>query len=275
MRYRTLFSIVAFFLALSPSLARAATDLGVCAPNGVTVSADVTVRYNGVGAGAADQLSDSDSKLVSPGGGPFADTANSAALLLPPGGGEPKDRVNGAMTSYFEFGTPLGSTVLDTLRLEASGMASTANALNSAGNLAGAEVTGEARAEFFIDVVAGTDCDTFFNVPAMRALEPFETVLEINVIRDPGGVGEVLATLSPGSPAATVLLPEDNFFLIQLDYDYALPPGIDPPFGYSFVSSFGVSPAPALGAGGMIALGLVALALGTVVLRVPRKGLIR
>ncbi|MCP4904126.1 MAG: hypothetical protein GY910_04020 [bacterium] len=275
MRYRAQFLVVPFFLALSPSLAQAATDLGVCAPNGVTVSTDVTVRYNGVGAGAADQLSDSDSKVVSPNAGPFADTANSAALLLPPGGGDPKDRVNGAMSSYFEFGTPVGSTALDTLQLEANGAASTVNALNSAGNLAGAEVTGEARAEFFIDIVAGTDCDTFFNIPAMRALEPFETLLEINVIRDPGGAGEVLATLSPGSPAATILLPEDNFFLIQLNYDYALPHGIDPPFGYSFVSSFGVSPAPVLGTGGMIALGLVALALGTVVLRVPRKGLIR
>ena len=165
--------VVPFFLALSPSLAQAATDLGVCAPNGVTVSTDVTVRYNGVGAGAADQLSDSDSKVVSPNAGPFADTANSAALLLPPGGGDPKDRVNGAMSSYFEFGTPVGSTALDTLQLEANGAASTVNALNSAGNLAGAEVTGEARAEFFIDIVAGTDCDTFFNIPAMRALEPF------------------------------------------------------------------------------------------------------
>jgi hypothetical protein len=264
MRHWILFSIG--FVLLTPNFASAETKLGFCSLNGVTVSSDVTVRFNGVGAGAADQLSDSDILVVAP-DGPTAGTANAAAVIFPAGGGGPKDKVDGAMKSFFEFGVPIGSVAQDTLLFEASGVASTENAINSAGNPAGAEVTGEARAEFFIDIVAGRDCDTFLNLQELRLLEPFETFLEINVIRDPGGAGQLLATLVPGSPAQTVLLPENNAFLIQLNYDYSLPNGIDPPFDLSYSITLGEAPAvPGLGGEAAIALSLLLLGVGSVFL---------
>ncbi len=273
MRHWTLLSIG--FLFLSPGFAWAVTDLGVCSPNGVTVSSDVTVRFNGVGATALDVQTASDSQTASPTGGPFAATADANAVLLPPGGGGPKDQVDGSMKSSFEFGTPLGSISQDTLLLEAIGIASTVNALNSAGNPAGAEVSGEARAEFFIDIVAGTDCDTFFNMPAVRLLEPFETLLEINVIRNPAGASQLLATLSPGAPAQTILLPEDSSFLIQLNYDYSLPNGTDPPFSFSYAVTVGAAPVPGLGIEATIVVGLLLLGLGSVLLRVRRAAAAR
>jgi hypothetical protein len=239
------------------------------------VSSNVTVRFSGVGATAADVRSASDSETASPSGGPFSATADAAAVLFPPGGGGPKDQVDGSMKSSFEFGSPLGSVSQDTLRLEAIGIASTVDATNSAGNPAGAEVSGEARAEFFIDIVAGTDCDTFFNMPAVRLLEPFETFLEINVIRNPGGTSQLLATLSPGAPAQTILLPEDSSFLIQLNYDYSLPHGIDPPFGISYAVTVGAAPVPGLGIEATIVVGLLLLGLGTVFLRVRRAAAAR
>jgi hypothetical protein len=165
------------------------------------------------------------------------------------------------MTASFELGFPFGTTAQDTLLLDASGSGSAMNSTNSVGNPADATVSGQARAEFFIDIVAGTDCDTFLNVPAVRNLLLYETFLEINVIFDPGLPSQmVLATLSPGSPAQTVLLPEDHSYLIQLEYDYRVPFGFDPPFGFDFLITVGPSPAvPVLGIQSAIMLGLLLL----------------
>jgi hypothetical protein len=180
----------------------------------------------------------------------------------------PKDKVEGFLTAAFEFGTPVGSTALDTLRLEASGTASAENALNSAGNPAGAEVTGEARADFFIDIVTGTDCDTDLHMPAVRNLLPFETLLEINVISTHPGVS---VTLGPGSPAQTINLPENHGYLIQLNYDYAIPFGVDPPFAFSYEVTVGGVPAvPGLGMEATIVVALLLVGLGTVLLRARR-----
>jgi hypothetical protein len=260
MRFWILASTLCAF-CLAPSLALADTDLGVCALNGVNISSDVTVKYNGVGAGAADTNSASDSGLVIP--TTPSDIATAAANLTPAGGGDDKDKVEGTLTAAFEFGTPFGSTAFDTLRLDAFGSASAFDAKNSAGNPAGAEVTGEARTNFFIDVVAGTDCDTFLHLPAVRNLLPYETFLEINVSST-----VVNATLGPGSPAQTILLPEGHAYLIQLNYDYAIPNGVDPPFAFGYEVLVGGLPAvPALGMETMIVVALLLLGIGTVLLR--------
>jgi hypothetical protein len=254
------------FVLLSTSPVSAQSVLGYCSLNGVTVSSDVTVRYNGAGSTAADAASGNDSRLVVV-PSPTSGTAAANALLFPAGGGGPKDQIDGTLKSSFEFGPPFGSLTQDILIFNAAGNSSAENALNSAGNPAAAEVTGEARAEFFIDIVAGRDCDTFFTVPEVRALEPYETLLEINVIMDPNGaIPVLLATLGPGSPAQNILLPEDHAFLIQLNYDHAVPFGIDPPFDFSYVVTVGPAPTvPALDMQAKMIVGL--LILGTVLLR--------
>ena len=105
----------------------------------------------------------------------------------------------------------------------------------------------------------------------LRLLEPFETFLEITVIFDPGLATQMnLAILTPGSPAMTVLLPEDHSYLIELKYDYRVPFGFDPAFDFRYAVTVGASPAvPGLGMEGAILLGL--LLLGTVALAARRS----
>ena len=256
---------------LSTAPASADSVLGLCSLNGVTVSSDVTVGYDGAGSTpAADFTSDSDS---APPIVPFTPSgiANAVANALPAGGGAAKDKVEGAMTASFELGFPFGTIAQDTLELEASGFGSAMNSTNFVGNTSDATVSGQARAEFFIDIVPGMDCDTFLNVPAVRNLLLFETFLEINVIFDPGLPTQMLlATLSPGSPAQLVLLPEDHLYLIQLEYDYRVPFGLDPPFGFDFLITVGPSPAvPMLDMQSAIVLGLKLL--GTAALAARRS----
>lgn len=270
---RPLLIFVLGIWVISSVPASAETVLGVCSLNGVTVSSDVTVGYDGVGSSAAaDFASDKDSKLVVP--TTPSGTAIATAVVVPTAGAA-KDRVDGTLKASFEFGIPVGGAGQDTLLLDASGTGSALNSTNSVGNVADATVTGEARAEFFIDIVAGTDCDTFFNMPAVRLLEPFETLLEINVIRNPAGASQLLATLSPGAPAQTILLPEDSSFLIQLNYDYSLPNGTDPPFSFSYAVTVGAAPVPGLGIEATIVVGLLLLGLGSVLLRVRRAAAAR
>jgi hypothetical protein len=265
MRFWILASIL-LALCLAPSGVLADSDLAPCVLNGVNISSDVTVKYNGVGAGAADTNSASDSGLVIP--TTPSDIATAAANLTPAGGGDDKDKVEGFLTAAFEFGTPFGSTAFDTLRLDAFGSASAVDAKNSAGNPAGAEVTGWARTDFFIEGGTGMDCDTFLHLPAVRnLLPPYETFLEINVSST-----VVNATLGPGSPAQTILLPEGHLYQIQLNYDYAIPNGIDPDFAFSYeVLVGGVPTVPGLGMEAMIVVALLLVGLGTVLLRARRS----
>lgn len=261
----------------STTPASADSVLGDCSLNGVSLSADVLVGYEGIGSTlAADFVPFSDSSLpvvpATPSG-----TASAPASAAPAGGGNPKDKVEGTLTASFELGIPFGTPFQDTLLLNAQGFGSALNSFNSAFNPADATVNagvptpGGARAEFFIDIVPGMDCDTFLNMPEMRLLEPFETFLEIKVIFDPGLPTQMtLATLTPGSPAATVLLPEDHSYLIELKYVYRVPFGFDPAFDFSYAITVGASPAvPGLGMEGAIMLGL--LLLGTVALAARRS----
>ena len=269
MRVLLIFSLGICLTATAP--ASADSVFGLCSMNGVALSADVLVGYDGTGSTlAADFTSDIGS---SPPVVPFtpSGTASAVANAVPAGGGAGKDKVEGALTASFELGIPFGTPFLDTLLLDASGFGSAMNSINSVGIDADATVTGEARAEFFIDIVAGMDCDTFLNMQAVRLLEPYETFLEITVIFDPGLPTEMtLATLTPGSPAMTVLLPEDHTYLIELKYNYRVPFGFDPPFDFRYAVTVGASPAvPGLGMEGAIMLGL--LLLGTVALAARRS----
>lgn len=255
----------------STTPASANSVLGFCSLNGVRLSADVLVGYDGAGSTLAlDFVPGSGSSPpvvpLTPSG-----TASAPANAVPAGGGAAKDEVKGTLTASFELGIPFGTVFQDTLLLDAEGFGSALNSTNSVGNPADATVTGEARAEFFIDIVAGMDCDTFLNMQEVRLLEPFETFLEINVIFDPGLPTEMtLATLTPGSPAATVLLPEDHSYLIEFKYNYRVPFGFDPAFDFSYAVTVGASPAvPGLGMEGAIVLGL--LLLGTVALAARRS----
>ena len=90
----------------------------------------------------------------------------------------------------------------------------------------------------------------------------------LSVYRDTDGTKFWIITEADRS-ATTVLLPEDHAYLIQLNYDYRVPFGFDPPFGFSYAITVGPSPGiPALGMESAIALGL--LLLGTAVLLIRR-----
>ena len=269
MRSLTIVGLGISLLLILTSPASADTDLGVCSFNGVTVSSDITVGDDGVGSSAAaDFDSASDLRLVAV---PTPSGVAIASATKLPAAGSAKDQVDGSLKAAFEYGSPIGSTGQDTLRLDASGTASAMNSTNSVGNQADATVTGEARAEFFIDIVAGTDCDTFLTMPEVRNLLPFEIFLELNVIMDPGPSAVGLATLPPGSPAQTVLLPEGHSFLIQLNYDYRVPFGIDPPFSFSYPIRIGAAPVPGLGMEGAIGVGLLLVIGGAVMLQTQRS----
>jgi len=257
----------------STTPASANSVLGFCSLNGVRLSADVLVGYDGAGSTLA--LDFVPGIGSSPPVVPFtpSGTASAPANAVPAGGGAVKDKVEGTLTASFELGIPFGTGAVfqDTLLLDAKGFGSALNSINSVGNSADATVTGEARAEFFIDIVAGMDCDTFLNMQEVRLLEPFETFFEITVIFDPGLPTQMtLATLTPGSPALIVLLPEDHSYLIELKYDYRVPFGFDPVFDFSYAITVGALPAvPGLGMEGAIMLGL--LLLGTVALAARRS----
>jgi hypothetical protein len=268
---RNLLLLLVGLFMFSAANASAESALGYCSQDGVTVSSDIfRIGFDGVAPVPADDFSSAtDSDLVSidmPSG-----TANATASVLPAGGGAAKDRVDGSLEAGFAYGIPFGGTSQDTLVLQATGMGSAVESKNFNGNNADAVVEGEARAEFSIDIVAGTDCDTFFNMPALRLLEPHEILLEINVFLDPSGANQLLATLGPGSPAQTILLPEDHSYLIQLNYDYRVPFGVDPPFSFIYTVTLGESPAvPALGTEGAFIAALLMLVLGATAIGVQR-----
>ena len=111
--------------------------------------------------------------------------------------------------------------------------------------------------------MAGVDCDTVLTLPAVRNLLPYEVLLEINIIRDPSGTPVVL-TLGPGSPPQNVFLPEGFAYLIQLNYDYRVPFGIDPPFLFRFPMTIGATPTPSLGMEGTIVVVLLLMFGGAV-----------
>ncbi len=265
-------SSTVLYLGLFTLLATASsadTELGPCSLNGINLSADVEVGYDGVGSTLANDFasaSDSAPPIVA-GAGTASGNASANALKVP-ASGLAKDRVEGELKAAFEFGTPLGSVAQDTLMLEAFGVGSAENSTNAVGNASDAVVTGEARAEFFIDIVGGVDCDTILTVPAVRNLLPYEVLLEINIIRDPSGT-PVVTTLGPGSPPQNVILPEGFAYLIQLNYDYRVPFGIDPPFSFSLPITVGATPAPSLGMEGSIFVVLL-LMFGGVVFQARR-----
>ena len=59
--------------------------------------------------------------------------------------------------------------------------------------------------------------------------------------------------------------------MIQLNYDYRVPFGVDPPFSFSYMVSIGESPAvPALGTEGAFIAVLLMLALGAMAIGVQR-----
>jgi len=263
------FTLGLFVLSAAPATAE--SILGECSFDGVTVSSQITVGYDGAFSTAADFVSDVDGSgpIVVP--TPVFGIANAVANALPGGGGLAKDRVDGSMKTSFEFGSPFGTTTQDTLLFDASGNASAVNSTNTAGSQADATVIGKATARFDVDIVAGKDCDTFLTVPEVPNLQPFETFIEINVFRDPGPSQVLEATLSPGSPAQLVLLPEDHSYLIDFEYNYRVPFGVDPPFGFEYAITVGETPSavPLLSPRSAIVLGL--LLLGTAALAARRS----
>jgi hypothetical protein len=240
------------------------TELGPCSLNGINLSADIRVGYDGSGSTIANDYTQATEFSAVPivAGGATAGNVVAAALKVPDTGSG-KDRVNGELKAFFEFGTPVGSATQDTLQLEAVGNGSAEVARNTAGFDSDAVVTGQARAEFFIDIVDGVDCDTILTVPAIRNLLPHETFLEILIVRDPGGAA-VTTTLSAGSPATTVILPEGFSYLIELGYDLRVPFGVDPPFFFTIPIAFGVAPVPGLGMEALIFVGLTLMIAGVV-----------
>jgi hypothetical protein len=248
---------------LFATVSSADSELGPCSLNGINLFADVEVGYDGVGSTLANDFasaSDSVGPLVAAGSTSGNASANAVKV---PAAGLAKDLVDGELKAAFEFGTPFGSIAQDTLVLEAFGDGSAENSTNAVGNDSDAVVTGEARAEFFIDHVAGVDCDTVLTLPAVRNLLPYEVLLEINIIRDPSGTPVVL-TLGPGSPPQNVFLPEGFAYVIQLNYDYRVPFGIDPPFFFSFPMKIGATPTPSLGMEGTIVVVLLLMFGGAV-----------
>jgi hypothetical protein len=73
----------------------------------------------------------------------------------------------------------------------------------------------------------------------------------------------VTTTLSAGSPATTVTLPEGFSYLIELGYGLRVPFGVDPPFSFSIPIAF-VMAVPGLGMEALIFVGLALMLAGVV-----------
>lgn len=250
--------------------AHAATHLATCSLNGVSLSSDITVGFVGVGSGAGDFTSGSGSDLALASLGPTGSALATASIV--PAVGDPKDKAEGSVEARFEFGTPVGTTPFDTFKFEATGVGSALNATNLAGNASAASVVGQATVEFFVDIVPPNDCDGFIQLSDLRALAPFETFLEVNVIQDPGlPTQTLLATIPDGSPGQVIPIVEDKGYLIQFDYELFVPNGVDPPFSIVFSGAVSSSlPAPALGGRGALLLGLLVVATTVLALRAGR-----
>ena len=237
------------FLSLAcfaASPASAVTYLDDCAHNGVLLKSELTIGYQGLGhttgtfvpglpIPALDLVVSAppvSPLVVNP--APGGTAAIGPITRFPLGGGGAKDQVEGRVESVFEFGTPSGTAPVDSFRLRALGMASAVSSHNSVGNPADAHVFARATAEFFngLTPVSGpaTTCAGVVRVAQMRPLLPYETLMELRVVRDFTGTPVLVANQFPGDPPLVVtLIPGENY-QIQFRYEYHVPFGVDPDF---------------------------------------------
>jgi hypothetical protein len=239
---------------------QAASFVGIHSSNGVFITSDVRVGYDDPVFGtsvAADFALASDSDLAAnfqPLG-----TASATALAVPLGGGAAKDQVEGKLKLEYELGSPFSALPLDEGRFEVSGDGSALASKNFAGNPSDAVVDARGRMTFFVDTfllpldaVAGQ-----LNLPAMPALQPYETGLSLEVYVDLGAVPDL--TLLPGDPATVFEVKAGHQYDLLLDYGVRVPYGDDPPFAFTY--SFTAEPAPVPEPATLALLGLGALAL--------------
>ncbi len=259
--------LVALALLILPGASDAASHLATCSLNGVTVQTNLRVGYAGVGsttAGDFDVRSDSDH--IVPAAGIAASATN--ATSKPPAAGDVKDVAQGTVRSDFEYGVPTGPFFpLDDIKLEVAGVASALNSFNSVGNPAAAEVTASALVDFHLDVLSGVDCDGSIELEALRSLRPFELLMEINVIKDPGTpAASTLYTMLPGSSNQVVALYEGHSYQVRLDYQFLVPFGIDPPYSIEYGASISSTPTAVPISGVALAIAGLLLVIGFAVL---------
>lgn len=213
--------------------ARADTYLSACAQNGVIVTADLTLTYDGLFPGLGDSTNKfATDSVVLPGTVADAVSPPVPPLVLLPATGDPKpDMISAVASSRFEFGTPSGTTPLDTFEFDVAGNASALGAFNSTGNPADAVVHVAADAVFFVDPAPAGACPGKIQLAALRTLLPYETTLKVTVTENPFTTPVIKAVQVPGSPEVNVIVNPSNTYRIDLVYEVRVPHGIDPPFG--------------------------------------------
>ena len=265
-------SMIVFSTALGlAGPASSATHLGDCSLNGVTVTSEISVGYDGPGSVPADfSMPPPVTDMAVPAASFSATAINSANQV--PATGAAKDQVDGTLKSAFEFGTPIGSTAFDTFEFEASGNGSAVLSQNLAGMDSDATVVGIGKVEFFNDIVGGIDCDGFLHLSDVRNLLPNEVSFSVEVIQDPNLPGATsVALLGPGDAGQVVPIVEDKGYLVRFDYDYRVPFGTDPAFSFMYSFRAASTPViPALSNRGAVALGMVLLGAAGLALRVGR-----
>ena len=160
--------------------------------------------------------------------------ASAAATLttFPVGVSDPTDIAEGTLTVDFEYGSPvLGSSVADdTLEFSIDATLSALDAHNSVGAESDTFVNAKGTFDFFLDPgFGGAPTGALvgqLDLPALRALDPFELVLSLMVTQD----SSLVASLFAGDAASSVDLFSGSAYLVTYQFAALVPFGFDPHF---------------------------------------------
>ncbi|MGE0386261.1 MAG: hypothetical protein AB7Q97_16160 [Gammaproteobacteria bacterium] len=238
-------ALLPLLFALSIQTAVAATVVGVHMPNGVSNVVRATSEFVGPVTTLADprQVINAIAPDI-----PSVVVATPTSLVLPFSGAA-KDQANGFGRVTWTLGTPVGTAANDQFTVEFESDLSAENAFAAPGEPAGARFTGSVTMTFYLDplfsrVAVGTHAGDL-DIPGIRALEPFETLLSLTVFETfPVPAAGPLLALGAGSGGGTIPLLVGSAYQIHFDYAAEVPFGVDPHFDFDLTVSIRVPVAP-------------------------------
>ena len=251
---------------LPSAVARGSTLVSHSA-NAARIRASIDVGFVGAGSTGLDR--DSDSQLapfVLPAPGAVVSVAVSASKPTPAFG---SGTATGTINTQLTYGTG------DSDAFDFTGLVtlSALTALNTAGNMSGADVVAVGSVTFMLD--AGYGLHPITGLPTVAGdlvgklvlaapgpLGAYEMARNVSVVKDPSSTLVVVATLSAGDPATSVDLYVGSDYRINFEYIARVPHGIDPVFDINFSAESVVVPEPSVLASliGLGTMGLLAFA---------------
>ncbi len=231
-------SLALLFALLLPPAAGAFSIIGDRSANGGLLTLHASYGFENAG-GLVSSVNEVDYFALVPGvGGPPdgapVTLAPGTLLAHPDATSVAKDQARVSPRLTFEYGTPWGAVPADQISLDVTGIVSAEDAsifdpISASMVAADALVKVAARLQFFVDTIlepAGTVVGAV-NLPALRALTPFEILLEASLVEDEG---PVVALVSAGEAGETASVRAGHSYRLDVTYAARAPFGTDPPF---------------------------------------------